>query len=1028
MKKLLLSIHIILISFVVLDAQSPAEKLIEDAIKLADIQKMDQSNSKWQAAAALYKQAADYSMYTKCIAEKANNLLNMGKNADALQTLNQLIDEVEKQMQKPDVNLALAYKYKGAVYYNQDDWVNTAPAFTKALEIREAANPNDPDLFRDYYNLGVIYRNLNNYFQSKKFIAKAINNYKLNKNPSAGLLAKLYLQAGITNKYLGDLGEAEDYLNLALDNAKTHFGADAPELGLYYSELGNLLIESMVDPEGAKKALTVMKKALTLFESQENPDYYNQSFCLSEIGNISLQGLEYLDSDAKEIAAANSALTYYQKALLLNEKHQPNSIIHLLSVMNIAKANGRAQKFDIAKEWADKALKMANEILPEKNVTKADVHQILAEIAAKQKNYSAAIASYNTAMQTIFIGNDKLDANGLPSWDLLENDKVLSVIKLKELLAFKSRLYMESFKASKDNKSLTLALKHIEFVDKIVDKLRTDYAAEGSKLVLSDMTNDVYENAIEVCLALAKANNDPSFKEKAYYYSEKSKGMLLLESFQSSKASKMAGLPDAVIEEEEKLRLDISNLKQQIFQLKSRGEGNLAAAKALEKQEFEKKQAYTAFTQKIKKEHPGYYSAKFNVELMDLAQTRAMFKNDQALLEYFVGDKHIFVFKITANEFEVFDLPNKPSFAEDAKKFRLSIYGYYLDESNRSDELYDKYSKEYADAAYNMYNTIVAPLGELPRRLIIVPAGPLANIPFEPMLKEKPSDVKQYKNHKYMGRDHIISYNYSATLLNEMRNRQHSAKRETFLAFAPTFGTEAASAVRGKRFALAPLNFNTSEVENVSKMLGTGTVLLGADATEENFKKMGSNYQIVHFATHGMANDRDPDFSLLAFTEIVDDIENEFVYVSDLYNMKLNADLVVLSACETGLGEMRKGEGVISLARGFSYAGAKSIFTTLWSVNDQATSNIVEGFYKYLKQGKDKDEALHLAKMDFINEGNNMTSHPFLWSPYIFIGDASPLDLGSNIPWMYIAIGAGALGLLGIAFMMMKKGGKPKEA
>jgi len=89
---------------------------------------------------------------------------------------------------------------------------------------------------------------------------------------------------------------------------------------------------------------------------------------------------------------------------------------------------------------------------------------------------------------------------------------------------------------------------------------------------------------------------------------------------------------------------------------------------------------------------------------------------------------------------------------------------------------------------------------------------------------------------------------------------------------------------------------------------------------------------------------------------------------------------------------------------------------------------IVESFYKYLKQGKAKDEALHLAKMDFLNEGNNMTSHPFLWSPYIFIGDTTPLDLGGGMPWMYIAIGAGALGLLGIAFMMMKKGNKQKEA
>lgn len=1025
MKKLLLSTYIILLFTPFVFAQSAAEKLMEEAVQLAEIPKYDLSNSKWQAAADIFKKEGDYSMYAKCMAEKGKNLLDNGKDSDALNVLNSLIDESEKAIKKPDVSLALAYKYKGYVYYNADDLVNAAPAFKKALEIREAVDPANIDLFRDHFNLGVIYRNLNNLIDAKKFHLSAIALYEKNAQPH--ILSKMYVSLSMTLDQMGNSAEAQDYLDIAIQLAEDHYGKDSPMLASPYLQKGDLLKSVASSPEILKSALSAYKIALALFEKMENPDYYNQSVCLSQIGNIYFLGTEYFDTEQKEINAAKTALTYYEKALEINQKHQPKSIIHLLSILNIAKAQGRIKDFDKANAFANQALEMAEAILPAKHVTKAEVFQVFAEINTKQKNYKGAISYYDRAIQAMMLGDTKLDAVGLPKWESVQNEKILSLQKLKELLAFKSRILVEDYKISNNKALLTTALELVKFCDQIVDKLRADYAAEGSKLALSDMTIDVYENAIEICLALAKANNDNSFKEKAYYYSEKSKGLLLLEAFQSSKASKMAGLSDAVIQEEAALRLAISDLKQQIFQLKGRGEGDSEEAKNLEKQTFEKKQAYTAFTKKIEKEHPAYYSAKFEIQLLDVGQTRAMLKKDQALLEYFVGDKHIFVFKITPDAYEVYDLPNKATFVQEVKAFRQSIYGYYLDESNRSDELYEKYAKEYAKAAYEMYTSIIAPLGELPRRLIIVPAGPLANVPFEPMLKENPSDAKQYQSHKYMGRDHIISYNYSATLLNEMRNRTHDSKRETFLAFAPSFGTDAASSVRGKRFALAPLNFNTSEVENVRKSLGKGTVLLGNDATEENFKKMGSNYQIVHFATHGMANDRDPDFSLLAFTEIPDSIENEFVYVSDLYNMKLNADLVVLSACETGLGEMRKGEGVISLARGFSYAGAKSIFTTLWSVNDQATSNIVESFYKYLKEGKDKDEALHLAKMDFINEGNNMTSHPFLWSPYIFIGDTAPLDLGAKIPWLYIAIGVGAIALLAIAFKLMK-GNSKKEA
>ena len=272
---------------------------------------------------------------------------------------------------------------------------------------------------------------------------------------------------------------------------------------------------------------------------------------------------------------------------------------------------------------------------------------------------------------------------------------------------------------------------------------------------------------------------------------------------------------------------------------------------------------------------------------------------------------------------------------------------------------------------------------------------------------------------------HILSYSYSATLLAEMSSIKHSSYRKDFIGFAPSFGADNQDGVtmRNRRFALAPLNFNNKEISDVRKILGTGDVYFGKDATEERFKKDASKYSIIHFATHGMANDRDPDFSLLAFSEIRDSIENEFLYVSDLYNMKLNADLVVLSACETGLGELRRGEGVISLARGFSYAGAKSIFTTMWSVNDQSTSMIIESFYKYLKEGKDKDEALFLAKSDYLKSANNNSAHPFLWAPYIIIGDTSAMKLGSNWIWLYLTIGGCVLIIIS-GFIIWKKAKK----
>ena len=132
------------------------------------------------------------------------------------------------------------------------------------------------------------------------------------------------------------------------------------------------------------------------------------------------------------------------------------------------------------------------------------------------------------------------------------------------------------------------------------------------------------------------------------------------------------------------------------------------------------------------------------------------------------------------------------------------------------------------------------------------------------------------------------------------------------------------------------------------------------------------------------------DYSFLAFYELKDSIENEWLYNRELYDLELNADMVVLSACETGIGELQQGEGIISLARGFSYAGAKSIITSLWTVDDEEAPILMNSFYQYLDDGLSKDAALRQAKLDYIQ--NSPKPHPYFWASFIPIGDMQPIS------------------------------------
>ncbi|MCB0617025.1 MAG: CHAT domain-containing protein, partial [Phaeodactylibacter sp.] len=183
----------------------------------------------------------------------------------------------------------------------------------------------------------------------------------------------------------------------------------------------------------------------------------------------------------------------------------------------------------------------------------------------------------------------------------------------------------------------------------------------------------------------------------------------------------------------------------------------------------------------------------------------------------------------------------------------------------------------------------------------------------------------------------------------------------------------------------------------------------GNDATRERFLADAPHYSIIHLATHAKANDEEGEYSYLAFTEIPDSLQNELLYAKDLYSLRLQAEMVVLSACESGVGELRRGEGVISLARGFSYAGAKSLVTTLWRVSDRESAVLMQLFYRQLKEGKPKDEALRVAKLQFIDQNNGARAHPFFWGAFILSGDMAPIAVDQPT---FTLLGFALLGVL----------------
>lgn len=322
-----------------------------------------------------------------------------------------------------------------------------------------------------------------------------------------------------------------------------------------------------------------------------------------------------------------------------------------------------------------------------------------------------------------------------------------------------------------------------------------------------------------------------------------------------------------------------------------------------------------------------------------------------------------------------------------------------------------------------MYQSLLQPiLVDIPseiEELIIIADGEMASIPWELLIQEKPgeSDI-DYGNLKYLLKDFTISYAYSATLLFNEHFETHTSPSNMVLAFAPSYPTIEDSTAYSSvgnlksnfRNALVPLQWNTEEVESIRKNL-KGNYFTSGLATESAFKKEAANHRILHLSMHALVDHEDPMLSKLVFTPDNDSIEDGMLHTYELFNMNLSAEMVVLSACETGIGEFRKGEGVMSLGRAFAYSGCPSVIMSHWSVDDESTAELMALFYQYINDGEDKASAMRRAKLDFLDQAIGPKKHPFYWGGFIILGNTDPLEAENYLAywiWLFV-LGAGVL-------------------
>ncbi|HUW05750.1 MAG TPA: CHAT domain-containing tetratricopeptide repeat protein [Williamwhitmania sp.] len=554
--------------------------------------------------------------------------------------------------------------------------------------------------------------------------------------------------------------------------------------------------------------------------------------------------------------------------------------------------------------------------------------------------------------------------------------------------------YLELNSGKFSNENTRAALASYEHAIRIVEEIRLGFFGEEDKLSVSADFNEVFNKAVAAAYQLGAGNHN---LELGFRLASKGKAAVLSESLNRLNSLSVSGVPAKLQKDERQLRQRIGLLTEIVYEEQKKAKPAAQYLKTVENSLFEAQQSYRSLLQSIKVNYPSYFSLKFDTTAVSISQVQERLNYHQVYVEYVLQDSSIYTFTLTkSNAAWNFQKLDK-TFFSNLKTFQRQLVPSDFGKLTRLD------LDSLAAAGYDLYQKLLQPSGKLieGKELIIVPHNELNSVPFDALIVEKVLHPNGYYDLPYLITRNSVLYAMSSKVFVTGDNPSASFFPSS-LSVAPTYtgaSTTRMSTRAAYRNNLAELYGAEDEVREVSHIFN-GDVLAGKDATERKFKEISSRYDILHLAMHTYVDSENPLFSKLIFFNSPDTSEDGYLNAYEVYNMRLKARLAILSACRSGDGNLVRGEGLMSIARGFRYAGCPSLVVTQWRVDDYSGGEIVKDFALNLKSGYSKSEALRDAQLSFLASADPLRSHPYFWAGYQVVGVDAPLF----IPFGFLVI------------------------
>jgi CHAT domain-containing protein len=824
---------------------------------------------------------------------------------------------------------------------------------------------------------------------------------------------------------------AQQYLKQIVDIKARQYGAESLPYANALVELNRAYILLI----RYQQAMLMYEEALAIYEKKEGVSSYNYRAINNEYAAMLLRGEQ-----------SPKSLSIFTRTLALSNKARIKDPA-LLDILhnNIGSIYIKTQQFERAQNSFQKLL---NKNLPPRN--QIALHANLAELFALQKKYKQAerqlVLAEGIAQKHLCNGNDNyarvwvhlaevyhlinrpqaslkninraLVANSTTytsieniahqANDLLFKNRFVATCAQAGSMSLAAVYHQEHYAKYKDIEALRASYAITKALISFGEQKLSSYTSEENKLILFRLgASKMMQQGIAQAFELYQLTDSIQYMHEAFFYAERSKSTLLLNALKSRDSIHFGQIPTAYTQEEQTLKKQIVQLQHKLLETDSESKQQEI------KQRLNKaNRVMLSFKEKLQKEYPAYHRHYYKNKLASLSQVQKSLAPGSLLLEYALANGELYVFALSNQQKKWYKLTLKEielnRLAASLRK-NLSDYQYINKQKGQSDATL-------ASTAHRLYETLLQPILEdykSAEQLLIIPDAILGHLPFEVFLTSKATAVNDYVAYPYLLKSYTINYAYSANLFTEQVHQQaHRApKNNGVLAFAasypkqkgyslPSSSTRSAR-LRSLREGLSPLPGAQKEVQSLQHYL-LGAFFTNKEADESNFKQKAKDYNIIHLAMHGILNPEEPLLSSLAFSDNAKQGEDNFLHAYEISNLNLNASLVVLSACETGYGKFRQGEGIMSLAHSFMYSGASSVLMSLWQVNDYSTGEIMRHYYTALAQKTPKDEAIRKAKLNYLEAApSSQAAHPAYWAAFVPVGDNKAITLYCKSGWTF---------------------------